>query len=102
MRGPLRNWLLRGVTLAAIILGGWLLSHTLSQYSAADIVRSLRAVSWPNIAICLAFAAASYTCLTINDWLGLRYVGRPLPYRQAALAAFVSLAMGHNIGFAGL
>jgi glycosyltransferase 2 family protein len=97
-----RNWLLRGVTLAAILLGGWLLYRTASQYTLADIIRSLRAMRWSNILLCLAFAAASYVCLTINDWLALRYIGRPLRYWQAALASFVSLALGHNIGFAGL
>jgi hypothetical protein len=39
--------------------------------------------------------------LTGFDWLALRYVRRPLPYRQAALASFISLSLGHNIGFAG-
>ncbi len=72
-----RNWLLRVLTLAGILLGGWLLYRTASQYSLADIVSSLRAVSGSNILTCLGFAAASYTCLTFNDWLALRYVGRP-------------------------
>jgi uncharacterized membrane protein YbhN (UPF0104 family) len=52
--------------------------------------------------MCLGFAGASYVCLTVNDWLALRYAGRPLPYRVAALTAFVSLSLGHNIGFSGL
>src|SRR5690606_1118282 len=46
-----------------------------------------------------AFAAASYLCLTGFDALAVRYAGRPLPYRRVALASFVSLTIGHNIGF---
>ena len=57
--------------------------------------------SW-RLASAGAFAAGSYLCLTGFDWLALRYVRRPLPYRRAALASFVSLSLGHNIGFAGL
>jgi glycosyltransferase 2 family protein len=50
----------------------------------------------------MAFAAASYLCLTFFDWLALHYVGRSLPYRYVALASFTSLSIGHNIGFAAL
>ena len=46
--------------------------------------------------------AASYTCLTFSDFLALRYVRKPLAYPQAALASFISLSLGHSIGFAGL
>jgi uncharacterized membrane protein YbhN (UPF0104 family) len=59
-------------------------------------------VSLARLASAGAFAAASYLCLTGFDWLALRYAGRPLPYRKAALASFTSLSLGHNIGFAAL
>ena len=50
----------------------------------------------------MLFAALSYLCLTFSDFLALHYVGRPLAYPKAALASFVSLSLGHSIGFAGL
>jgi uncharacterized membrane protein YbhN (UPF0104 family) len=50
----------------------------------------------------MAWAAASYLCLTLNDWLAVRFAGHPLPYRTAALTSFVALAFGHNVGFAAL
>src|SRR5690606_10322041 len=36
------------------------------------------------------------------DWLGVRYAGKPLPWRRTALASFVSLSIGHNVGVAAL
>ena len=34
--------------------------------------------------------------------LGVRYAGRPLPYRRTALASFCALSLGHTIGLAAL
>ncbi|HUO82359.1 MAG TPA: YbhN family protein [Gammaproteobacteria bacterium] len=65
-------------------------------------MRSVRAVRGPELLRAGLFAAASYLCLTMFDWLGLRYAGKPLAYRRAALGSFVSLSIGHNLGFAAL
>jgi uncharacterized membrane protein YbhN (UPF0104 family) len=63
---------------------------------------SLRAIPTVGLATSVAFAAASYACLTGFDWLGLRYAGKPLSYPKAALASFTALAIGHNLGVAAL
>ncbi len=43
--------------------------------------------------------AASYVTLTFYDWFALRTIGRSdVPYRAAAIGAFTSYAIGHNIG----
>ncbi len=34
--------------------------------------------------------------------LAIRSLGKSLPYRKIVLASFISLSLGHNIGFAGL
>lgn len=79
-----------------------LLYQALSQYKLDDILAAIGKISPYRLLLGGLCAAGSYVCLTGFDWLGLRYVGKPLPYRQAALASFVSLSLGHNIGFAGL
>jgi uncharacterized membrane protein YbhN (UPF0104 family) len=48
------------------------------------------------------FVAASYGCLSLFDWLALRYVGKPQIYPRAALASFTALSIGHNVGGAAL
>ena len=102
MKEEISRRLLQAVTLAGVGLGAYLLWRTLSRFDLDEALRALPAFPGRNIGLCILFAAASYLCLTVEDWLGLRYVGRPLPYRKAALTSFVSLSLGHNIGLGGL
>ncbi|MBO6718805.1 MAG: UPF0104 family protein [Rhizobiaceae bacterium] len=90
------------IAAVAVALALFLLYRTLSRYEPGELVTAVGAVSVAQIVMALAFAAASYGTLTLFDWLALRYAGRPLPWRQAALASFCSLSLGHNIGFAAL
>ncbi|MCO5147813.1 MAG: lysylphosphatidylglycerol synthase domain-containing protein [Aquamicrobium sp.] len=99
---PFSRLLIRlGVALA---IGGAavLLYRALSRYTLDEITASVAAIPAASFAGAAAFAAASYLCLTGFDWLALRYAGKPLAWRRAALASFVSLSIGHNIGVAAL
>ena len=93
-----------GIVLGIMVtlLAAFLLYRTLSKYRLDEIVAAVGAIPTTRIAMAAAFAAASYLCLTGFDWLALRYVEHPLRYRYVALASFVSLSLGHNIGFAAL
>ena len=43
--------------------------------------------------------ACAYVTLTFYDWFALRTIGRgDVPYRSAAIGAFTSYAIGHNVG----
>lgn len=90
------------LALGAIALAAFLLHRTLSGHSYDELVRLLRTAAPVHILAALGFASCSYACLTLFDFLALRYAGKPLPYRQAALASFTSLSLGHNIGLAAL
>ncbi len=90
------------IFVAGICIAGFLLYRNLSDYSAGEILQGMAATPWPNLVAAAGFAAASYLCLTGFDFLAARHVGRPLPYGKAALASFVSLSLGHSIGFAAL
>ena len=46
----------------------------------------------------LLATACGYAVLTLYDYLGLRVIGRELPYRAAAKGAFLSFTISHNIG----
>ena len=89
---------------AALVLGlaAFLLYRTLSRYDFDELLASVKSIPLSRLGTALLFAAASYFCLTLFDFLALHYVGHPLPYRKAALASFTSLSLGHNIGFAAL
>src|SRR5690606_31345638 len=90
------------LVIAALFVAAVLLYRALSRYTLDEIVASAGAIPASRLVLAAGFAAASYLCLTFFDWLGLRYAGRPLAWRQAALASFVGLSIGHNVGLAAL
>jgi uncharacterized membrane protein YbhN (UPF0104 family) len=98
-RGGWRKWL---VAAAAAALAGFLLWRTFGQTPPAEIAAQIRDMPGASLAGAAGFAALSYLCLGLFDYLGLRYAGRPMPYRRAALASFTALSLGHTIGFAAL
>jgi len=97
-----RVWWARLVIVLALAISSFLLYQTLTQYDLGELVQSVRSVPVSSLLAAVGWAAASYVCLTANDWLAVRFAGHPLPYRQAALTSFVALSFGHNIGFAAL
>ncbi len=97
-----RTHILHALVAVAVLLAGWLIYRTLSQYSWQDISGSVAAIPTASFGLALVFAACSYLCLTLFDFLALHYVGKPLSYPRAALASFTSLAIGHNVGVAAL
>lgn len=74
------------------------LYRLLADIRLRDIAAALHALSAGRVACSLALSALSYFLLTIYDVLALRQVGRPLPYRTAALASFISYTLSHNLG----
>jgi phosphatidylglycerol lysyltransferase len=76
------------------------LHHLAADVHLHQVRASLHALQpWQAFAA-LGFTAASYSLLTLYDVLALRVIGRPLPYRTAALASFTSYTLSHNLGLA--
>lgn len=94
--------LLRLLVVVAIGVAAFLLYRALSRYTVAEILASIAGIPMVHLAAAFGLAAASYLCLTGFDWLAVRYAGKPLPWRRAALASFSSLSIGHNVGIAAL
>jgi len=90
------------IGVGAVSLAAFLLYRTLGDYSFDQLTASVRQVPVTRLLLALGFAGASYLCLGLFDFFGLRYAGRPLAWRQAALASFSALSIGHNLGFAAL
>jgi hypothetical protein len=100
-RARVRYWRVV-VAVAAVALAVFLLDRATDRYSLETIIESVRGFSAERLAAVGFFAAASYVCLTGFDFLATRYVRRPVPYPYVAMTSFVSLSLGHNIGFAAL
>lgn len=89
------------VTTGGLLIATYLLYRTFSAHSITEIVKSVKAIPLSRLLMALAFAAASYLCLTAFDAVALVYAGKKLPYHQIALASFVALSIGHSVGMAG-
>ncbi|WP_288408776.1 bifunctional lysylphosphatidylglycerol flippase/synthetase MprF [uncultured Sphingomonas sp.] len=88
------------VVLALIALGFAALQHLTQEIRFADVRSALHDLSGTKIALALLATAGSYLALTFYDLLALHTIGRPLPWRTAALASFTSYTLSHNLGLA--
>ncbi|ACI58604.1 conserved hypothetical protein (plasmid) [Rhizobium leguminosarum bv. trifolii WSM2304] len=98
----LKSMIWNGLLVAALGFAVFLLYRIFEQYSLYQIVQSVRSIPLSSFCTALLFAAASYLCLGCFDLLAIRSLNKSLPYPKIALASFISLSLGHNIGFAGL
>jgi phosphatidylglycerol lysyltransferase len=95
-----RTALQLGAVAAVVALAFAALHGLLHEVRWHDVRVAFHAIGPWQIVGALALTAASYAMLTLYDVLALRIVGRPLPYRTAALASFTSYTLSHNLGFA--
>ena len=83
---------------AVVLIAAFLIWRITRQYELDEVMDSVAAIPASRLLLAVGFAAMSYLCLTGFDWLAVRYVGHPLPWRKCALASFVALSIGHNVG----
>jgi phosphatidylglycerol lysyltransferase len=76
----------------------YLLHRELSQYHLHDFVAALQAIPANHVLAAVALTVLNYVILTGYDWVGLRYVGHPMPIRRIAIASFLGSAVGNNFG----
>ena len=100
MRPAYKTALQIGAVVAVAALAFAALHGLLHEVRWRDVRHAFRAISLWQVAGALALTIASYVMLTLYDVLALRIIGRPLPYRTAALASFTSYTLSHNLGFA--
>jgi len=89
-----------GIVLFALAL--LFLHRSLAQLHYAELIGALRDIPAWRIVLALVFTGISFAALAGYDWLALRIIGRPRPWRSAGLAAFVAQSIAHSTGFATL
>jgi glycosyltransferase 2 family protein len=88
---------LLSVTIIAVALV--VLYRMLQDLDVEEVVDALRSTPPAHMVLAALFVAAAYFTLTFYDLFALRTIGRyDVPYRVAALAAFTSYSVGHNVG----
>jgi len=88
------------VVMLLVGLGLGALHHLTRTIRLADVTAAFHAIDRGQVAAAVALTIASYLALTVYDVLALRIVGRPLPWRTAAMASFTSYTLSHNLGLA--
>jgi uncharacterized membrane protein YbhN (UPF0104 family) len=87
------------LSLAIITIALVVLYRMLHDLDVDDVVDALSTTPPQHIALAGLFVAAGYFTLTFYDLFALRTIGRAdVPYQVAALAAFTSYSIGHNVG----
>jgi len=82
------------ITAASVVL-----YRILRDIDVGHVFEALSDIDTPRIIAASMFVAAGYFTLTFYDLFALRTIGRrDVPYRIAALGAFTSYAVGHNLG----
>ncbi|MGC1246390.1 MAG: lysylphosphatidylglycerol synthase domain-containing protein [Spirulinaceae cyanobacterium] len=87
-------------SLGLLSLATWTISRELENYSYQDILQSLKALPSDRLFWSLILTILCYGVMTGYDTLAMRYIRHPLPYWKTAFAAFTSIAVSNNIGFA--
>src|ERR1700761_743483 len=75
------------------------LVRTLKGVDTAVILTALTEIPHRNIALAALCVVCAFCTLTFYDFFALRTIGKKhIPYRLAALSAFCSYSIGHNLG----
>lgn len=93
-----RRWLVALAVLAVALFGFAALHSLLAEVRLKEVRAALHDIPDERIGLALALTVGSYLCLTLYDVLALLAIGRPLPWRTAALASFTSYTVSHNLG----
>jgi uncharacterized membrane protein YbhN (UPF0104 family) len=84
---------------AVLCFAGYTLFRMLRGIEPDRVFAAISAMPAGHIALSALFVAGAYVTLTFYDFFSLRTIGaRHVPYRIAAMAAFTSYSIGHNLG----
>jgi uncharacterized membrane protein YbhN (UPF0104 family) len=82
------------ITVALVVL-----YRILHNLNLGEVVAALQKIDSGHIVLSALAVAAGYFTLTFYDLFALRTIGQhDVPYRIAALGAFTSYSVGHNVG----
>src|SRR5262249_18388805 len=86
-------------SLLIVAAAGLVLFYVLRVIELNKVFEAIGSTAPRAIVLAACFVGLGYITLTFYDWFSLRTIGRGhVPYRIAALAAFTSYSIGHNLG----
>jgi uncharacterized membrane protein YbhN (UPF0104 family) len=90
------------ITIAGVAVAILLVTRLVLRWGLAGIVHAVAAIPAERVALGTGCVVFAYLSMAASDLLGVRCLGRHLPVRKIILAAFCSVAVGHNVGLGGL
>jgi phosphatidylglycerol lysyltransferase len=80
----------------------WALTRTLQGFSYADLQAGLSGIPAWSLAAALGLTALNYVVLSGYDFLALKTIKQPLPYRRIAFASFIGYVFTNVVGLSFL
>jgi len=92
------------VVVGTVLFAGavWVLHRELAHVSAREVMHEVSNRTASSVLAAAALTLLSYLAISGYDMLGLRYIGRPLPYRAVGPISLSASAVGQTVGFAVL
>lgn len=87
---------------AGLLLFGlalFLLYRELRSFHPREIVDGLRGLPLSSVLLAVAAMVLSYLAATAYDWLGTRFVSRPMRWRKTAQVTVAAIGIGNAAGF---
>ncbi|HTL47051.1 MAG TPA: bifunctional lysylphosphatidylglycerol flippase/synthetase MprF [Verrucomicrobiae bacterium] len=84
-------------------IGGlWVLYRELGGHHFNDVTHNFADFPKRPLLAAALFTAFNYAALTSYEWLGLRYIRKPMKYAKIFPASFIASALGNNFGAVAL
>lgn len=97
-----KSRLITAVSLAIFVAALWVLHRSLASMNWADVKSHIGTLSALDMTMALLFVGGSYLAQSFHDYLGLRFVGSRMAWRELAPTSFIAVALGLNLGAATL
>jgi uncharacterized membrane protein YbhN (UPF0104 family) len=90
------------ISLCLFAVAAVLLNRALSDLKWDDLWRTLAEFPRRWVFLAIGLSALSYVALACQDYIGVRYIKKPIPFRNVLLTAFCAYAISHSLGFAAV
>jgi phosphatidylglycerol lysyltransferase len=92
---------LLGLAVGLLVFGlaAFLLYRELRTFHPRQIVDDLRSLPLSSVLLAVAAMILSYLAATAYDWLGTRFISRPMGWRKTAPVTVAAISIGNAAGF---
>ncbi len=77
----------------------WTLDKQIHHLHSMYIVKGITSIPLSHIELAFFLTFLSYLTLTGYDYLAVRHINHPMPYKQTARASFISTSISYSVGF---